>query len=298
MAERVVVTGGTGFLGRHLSARLARDGWDTVAVTDLDEKLEGIETVKANVLDAGAISPIIEAADVVVHLAAITEHDAIVNRPFETLELNHTGTRNVLQSFTQGKGRLFIFPSTGKVYGKPEYLPYDEEHPARPSNVLGKSKLIAERLVDFYSTFSDKAFSVLRIFNVYGTGQKETFLIPTIISQLGSPKVVLGDLDPTRDYIYIDDVVDAFVAVMNKAGPGMSVYNVGIGRSYSPRDIIRMFEKIEGIECTVETDPSRHRSDEFDDERADTARLERLGWEGRTEMETGLRKTLETWKKV
>ena len=107
MTEHIVVTGGTGFLGKHLCAQLAEDGWDTTAITIEDVELPCVETRKVDILDPDAIAQIIESADVVVHLAAITEHDTMVNRPFETLELNYAGTRNVLKPFVEGKGRHF-----------------------------------------------------------------------------------------------------------------------------------------------------------------------------------------------
>jgi len=296
MAPKIVVTGGTGFIGRNLCARLVEEGWDVTTLIIEDHVLPNVKTIKSNILDANSLSSFIEEADVVVHLAAITEHDAIVNRPFETLELNYAGTRNVLNAFVKGKAKHFIYPSSGKVYGKPVYLPYDEEHPTKPSTILGKSKLIAEKLIDFYSYFSTKSFTIMRIFNVYGPGQGGTFLIPTIMRQLAQPKIVLGDLRPMRDYIYVKDLIEAFMTVIKSPEKSANAYNVGSGQSYSAQQIISTIEGITGIRHEIVTDHSRYRKDEFDDERADTGKLARLGWLAHTDLKTGLRKTLDSWK--
>ena len=296
MTKKIVVTGGTGFIGKNLCARLVEEGWDVTDISIDGYPVANVKNIKCNILDSAAITPIIENADIVVHLAAITGHDAIVNRPFETLELDYTGTRNVLNAFVRGKGEHFIYTSTGKVYGKPVYLPYDEEHPTKPSTISGKSKLITEKLLDFYSYFSQKCFSILRIFNVYGPGQGGSFLFPTIMRQLAQPKIVLGDMKPMRDYIYIDDVVEAFMAVIRNRVKGMNILNVGSGKSYSAQQIIDMIEKITGIRHEIISEHSRYRKDEYDDERADTEKLARLGWHAVTDLETGLRKTLDSWK--
>lgn len=297
MPQKILVTGGTGFIGRHLCARLVDDGWDATAVTIEDVTIPDIRIVKANILDEKSIAPLIEQADVVVHLAAITEHDAIFNKPFQTLELNYSGTRNVLNAFVKGKAQHFIYPSTGKVYGKPVYLPYDEEHPTRPSTILGKSKLIAEKLIDFYSAFAAKSFSIFRIFNVYGPEQKGSFLIPTILRQISNPIINLGDLKPMRDYIYIDDLIEAFMTVIKNPGRGLNIYNAGSGKSYSALQILETLDMLNGTRHEIASDPSKHRKDEYDDEKADTKKLSRLGWHTITDIESGLKKTLDAWKR-
>lgn len=290
----VLITGINGFIGRHLALALVNKG----------HKVFGIGREEGGVLNEKLIDKAVRNSEVVIHLAALTSHKDIVDNKFETLETNFIGTKNVLNAFIKSKtARKFLYASTGKVYGKIVRLPIPEEHPTDPLNILGKSKLITERLIDFYASsslgVSSKEFIILRIFNVYGRGQKDNFLIPTILKQLESGnELVLGDIKAKRDYVYIDDVVDGFVRAIQKRGlEGLSIYNICSGKSFSAQEIVEMISQIKGVKIKIKSDSKKIRKDEVDDEYGSFKKAKKvLGWVPKVTLSKGLLKILEKSK--
>lgn len=277
----ILITGIDGFIGNHLSKALVKRG----------HKVKG----SGSVLNKGQIEKEIKGVDCVIHLAGKTTHGDLVVNKLESLETNVDGTKNVLDAFIRSEAKKFIYPSSGKVYGKVENLPIRESHPTNPLNVLGKTKLIAEKLIDFYSN-NDKEFVILRIFNVYGEGQKENFLIPTILKQLktGKKEIVLGDIESKRDYIHIDDVVSAIIsAIEGKNKKGIFIYNISTGVGCSAKDIVYLIGRIIGSSIKIKVNSKILRSDESKVEYGsyNLAKKE-LGWEPKISLEEGLRKLI------
>src|SRR3989338_717910 len=231
--KTVFISGINVFIGTQCARVFLKDGYSVVgAGRDEAATLEGVGYHQCDVRDLRCVQSASRGGDIFIHLAAVTEHHAIVNDPITTLLINWEGTKTALDSFIENKGKHFIFSSTGKVYG--EYgekdLPLTEEIPPRPLSILGKSKYIAERLIDYYARiYPDRIFTILRVFNVYGAGQKETFLVPTILKQVKGGKTIieLKDVDAQRDYVHINDVVNAIKLVAEKnTKQGASVFNV------------------------------------------------------------------------
>lgn len=283
---KILITGVNGFIGQHLSQKLLERG----------HKVSGLKNKEGGVLNKGIVEKAIRDVDVVVHLAALTSHEDIVENKFETLETNFLGTKNVLGAFIKSKhAKKFIYASTGKVYGKIVRLPIDEDHPTNPLNIHGKSKFITEKLIDFY-TNDQEEFIILRIFNVYGPGQRENFLMPTILSQINSGKkeITLGDIKSKRDYIYIDDVVDAFIRVIEGRGSkGLSIHNICTGTGVSAKDIVDIIEKIKGEKIKIKVNKNLLRYDEMDEEFGSYKKAkQQLGWEPKISIRNGLRRLL------
>jgi UDP-glucose 4-epimerase len=298
--RKVLVTGSEGFLGRRLVDRLVAagcevHGLDRAAGRPSSEKyrLENIDVLDASRLLSYAVAC---APDAIVHLAALTAHDEMVNQKTATLKINLQGTMNLLDACNASGARQFVYASTGKVYGRIERLPLSEEHPLRPRNVLGKTKVIAENLIDFYAQDCPARMTVLRIFNVYGPGQRNSFLVPTILAQLagGGSRVALGNIEDQRDYIYIDDVIDAFLCVLLRPEEEASaVFNVGTGVASSAADVVRTVGEVLQRRIAISTESSRFRGDEDPVEYADTAKLRTLGWRPAHTLRQGLEKTVE-----
>jgi nucleoside-diphosphate-sugar epimerase len=191
------------------------------------------------------------------------------------------------------------------VYGTPETLPIPEDHRLAPTTVLGKAKKAAEDLVSFYADYSDnKRFTILRLFNAYGPGQKPDFLIPTVLRQLDKPEIELGDTASRRDFVYRDDVVEAIAMVLlNPRDPDLGdarlrIFNVGSGSSHSPAEIVDLLGTIVGRQLRVIVDRQRLRSGEANEERADVRRLTSLGWQPRVDLKTGLELTWRSFDAV
>ena len=278
-----------GFIGQHLFRKLIERG----------HKVKGLENKNGGVLNEKLVEKAVRNAEIVVHLAALTSHKDIADNRFETLETNFLGTKNVLDAFSKSKKtKKFLFASTEKVYGKIVRLPISEDHPTNPLNVLGKSKLITEKLIDFYTSTSlgasQKEFIIFRMFNVYGYGQSKNFLIPTILSQLGKKEIVLGDIAAKRDYVYIDNVVDVFVkAIESKGMKGLSIYNICTGIGLSARQIVESIGKIKGARIKVKVNKSLLRHDEMDEEYGSYEKAKKeLGWEPRISLRYGLGRLL------
>lgn len=236
--SKIFVSGSRGFIGSHLLPRLLKAGHE-VDEYNTDSNIKRF-------LD--------KEYDCVIHLAGITEYHEINNNPDGFREK----TINLLQKVMQIKTKKFIFPSSGKVYGGNTGL--IEEIPPTPTTDLGKVKLACENIV---GCRKGENF-ILRLFNVYGEGQKDSFVIPTIINQIKTGTVVkLGDIKSGRDYIYIEDVINLLLKVVNtERTEGNYVYNVATGDSVTVREITEYIAETlkKQVEIVVEKDKIRHES--------------------------------------
>jgi UDP-glucose 4-epimerase len=177
------------------------------------------------------------------------------------------------------------------VYGQPEYLPIDEHHPVRGFNPYSHSKLLSEGLCEaFWHDFGVPAV-VVRPFNVYGPGQVSSFLIPTIIEQAPSGRIVLRDPKPRRDLVHVKDVASAYVAILSRGIEGHETFNLGSGVSYSVEDLVELARRICGPFEVTYTDEERRV--EVAETVADIAKAKStLDWEPRIHLEDGLRALL------
>jgi len=296
---KILITGVNGFIGQYLAKELLKRRHVVIGLGR--NKKCAINNIKiyysGSVLDTRLVEKATKDVEAVIHLAAKTAHKEIVDNRFETLETNFLGTKNVLDAFLKSKTtKKFLYASTGKVYGKIIHLPIAEDHPTNPLNVLGKSKLITERLIDFYNN-NQKEFIIFRIFNIYGFSQNNNFLIPTILAQLNNRKteIVLGDIDAKRDYIYIDDLVRAFIlAIERKGSLGVSIYNICTGRGSSASEIVEIISTIKGEDITVKSNPALLRADEMKDEYGSFEKAKKLlGWEPKISIQEGMQKLIQ-----
>lgn len=294
---RILITGINGFIGQHLGARLVQRGH---FVTGLGRnkkcKVDSLKTYyEGSVLDKKLLEKAIKDVEIVIHLAAITSHKEIIDNKSKASETSLLGTKTVLNVFSNSKARKFLYASTGKVYGKVINLPITENHPTNPLNILGKSKLEVEKLIGSYND-NKKEFIIFRVFNIYGSGQNKNFLIPTIFSQLnqGKKEIILGDVEVKRDYIYIDDLINAFVLeVESEYQPGLSIYNICTGKGSSALQIVDLINKIKGIKIKIKVNPGLIRTDEEKEEYGSFELVKtNLGWVPKVNIEQGLRKLI------
>lgn len=274
--RRVLVTGATGFLGRHLGAALAAAGVEVRGVS----RATGHDILRDELP--------LEGVDHVFHLAAATGVPAAWADPPDVLLTNVQGTVRVLDQCRRVACPV-SFAST-YVYGKPDRLPVAEDHPVHPSNPYSLSKVLAEEACRGFAGMYRLPVSVLRVFNVYGPGQDDRFLVPLILRQAmdrALPEVVVQDLAPRRDYVHVADVVRAFLAATRL--PGFAVFNVGSGVSHSVAEVIALACGAAGT-----AKPARQtgavRPADVPDTVADIAAIRRaLGWTPRIGLAEGLR---------
>ena len=225
--KKVVVTGSSGFVGSHLVRRLLRE---EAQVRGLDitngEDITNWDKIK----DLGDF-------DIIYHLAALMYVPYSYKEPRNTYFVNTIGTLNMLELCRKNDATMIF--SSSYVYGQPKYLPIDEEHPTNAVNPYNQSKIIGEELCQGYSRDHGIKVIIFRPFNIYGIGQKEEFLIPTIIKQAKKSIIQLLDPKPKRDYIYIDDVIEAYLKASLINISGLKIINLGSGISYSVNEVAK-----------------------------------------------------------
>lgn len=281
--KKIFVTGGTGFIGSHLVKRLNSLGVN-IRFLEKDGK-------RIDIRDWNSIKGY-DDADMVYHLAAIANVPLSFQNPKETLEVNVLGTLNILEFCRLKAIKKMIFVSS-YVYGRPQYLPIDEEHPLSPLNPYAESKVIGEELCRGYSRDYDIDCIVLRPFNIYGEGQRKGNLIPDIISQLERGKIELKDPEPKRDLLYIGDLIEGFISAGKSEIPDFEIFNLGYGKSYKVKEIVDKIVDIHGKKIEVQYSKER-RKHEIMDTVADVGKANMmLDWKPRVDIDEGLRITLE-----
>lgn len=288
---RVAVTGASGFIGRHLIEALRAAETQVVALSRGPVEIEDVEWRRTDVLDPEALAEALRGCEAVVHLAAVNKWGS--DRARHAEDVNVEGIRNVLRAANLAHVSRLVFPSTGKVYRESAALPISEEDACEPTTVLGSQKLAGEHLVEAaVASETGPAATVLRIFNAYGPGQGNDFLIPRIIEHLDSGRIELGDLSIRRDFVHVTDIVKAILIVLGAPGD-FAVYNVGSGDAVSVGEVVEAIREVSGRELEVAMDQAQVRPGEPQAECGATARLEELGWGPPMKLIPGLRTILD-----
>ena len=299
----ILVTGSEGFIGRRLVERLVKNGHEVIGVSRRSVqsfRSKSYRYLSLDITEPTALRRISDAnaIDVVFHLAGLTTHEELVAHPVGTLKANVASLMNVLEFFSSTPATRFVFASTGKVYGHIKRLPIREDHPVRPRNVLGTSKRVAEALIEFFARDDSRQYATARIFNVYGPGQRDYFLVPTILRQVlaGSNDVTLGSTDMQRDYIFLEDAVAALLALSTAPlDMGVNYVNVGSSVPVTPKDIVDLIAEILGRPLRIVSDPTLFRTDEDLAEFADVSRLSSMGWSQEHDLRAGLAETIKAY---
>jgi len=242
--NRILVTGGAGFIGSHLVDELVKEGFEVNVLDNLSTgRIENIKHhlekgcfnfIEGNILERKDVEKALEDAEAVFHLAAITSVPYSIKHQKVTYEVNVDGTRNLLDACLRSSVERFIYLSTCAVYGEPEYLPVDENHPTNPISPYAESKLKAEQAcMEFQEAYGLKT-TILRPFNIYGPRQRNDWyggVIANFIERLreGKQPLIYGDGKQTRDFIYIDDAVRAFMTALNRDDAVGRIFNIATG---------------------------------------------------------------------
>jgi UDP-glucose 4-epimerase len=278
--KRILLTGSEGFVGKNLAQELKRQGAKVLTLIDRDG--QGID-----IRDWQKIKEI-RNLDMVYHLAAMTGIPFSFENPRETYEVNVLGTLNILELCRLRSIKKVVFASA-YVYGNPQYLPIDEKHPLRPTNPYAMSKVLAENLCRSYCEDYGLECIVLRAFNIYGKGQIDRFLIPSILKQLVNRKIELLDPAPRRDFLNIIDAVNAYIKAGEYDGSGFEIFNIGSGISHRVSDVVDLILNVSGTKCSVVYKNER-RKNEVMDTVADISKAKRLlKWQPSIALKDGLK---------
>jgi len=284
-----VVTGSTGFIGTHLVHALKSKGID---VLEISRSVHSIDVTKWEYIKELPVK------DVVFHLAGIINIQEAFANPSNVYYNNYMGTLNMLEWCRIHNIKNMVYASTF-VYGIPQYLPFDEQHPAAPNNPYSQSKLMGEELCQAYCRDFGLNVVILRLFNIYGPLQKAGFLIPSILHQLCGGEVVLGNPLPKRDFLYVSDAINALIAAATSGLDGCNVFNIGMGKSYSVSEIADMIADIY-FKQTGNNVSIKYTYDKRKSEIADTiANINKakniLSWTPQIDFRTGLSMTLKAY---
>lgn len=309
--RRVLVTGAGGFIGSHLTERLAAAGATTRALVrytssgswgwlDSSPAKSDIEVFAGDICDREILGRAMRGVDTVFHLAALIGIPYSYDAPASYLRTNVEGTLAVLQTAMAAGVRRIVHTSTSEVYGSAIRVPIDEAHPLQTQSPYAASKASADLMaLSFHRAFGVEVVTV-RPFNTYGPRQSARAVIPTIITQaLAGSAIHLGNLSPTRDFTYVQDTVDGFVRAADAADVAGRTFNLGTGRDISIGDLARTIQTLLGTDVPVQTDEVRERpaSSEVDCLRADaSAARSALGWTAAHDLHDGLRLTI-AWMK-
>lgn len=284
MMKRILVSGSSGFIGKNLCQVLSRGNNQVFEIPSSNE---------FDLCDSKKVKNLPE-VDVIIHLAAKSYIPDSFNNPGFFYQNNVFSTLNLLEKSRRDKAK-FILLST-YVYGNPQYLPIDENHQRNPLNPYTQSKVICEDLCQAYSRDFGLNSIILRPFNVYGPNQLSSFLIPSIISQLDNEEIFLQDSRPKRDYIFIDDLVEAILLSVDLEKEGCNSYNVGSGSSYSVSELVDMLIHISKSTAKIRY-ANIERKGEVLNTIADIKKINSdLGWFPLVDLHEGLIRTFNSTK--
>jgi UDP-glucose 4-epimerase len=300
---RFLVTGGAGFLGAALSNRLCRDGHQVRVIDDLsagdpDQLDQDVLFTRGDVADRPKLWTLLQDVDCVYHLAARVLVSESILYPRAYNEVNVGGTVSVMEAMRDADVRRVVFTSSGAVYGEQGQQPVGEDQAPNPQSPYAVSKLAAEYYVRTIGALWGIETVILRVFNAYGPGQRLPASHPPVVPRLlrqarrGGSLVIFGGGGQTRDFVYVDDVVEALVATATSADVDRRIINVGSGRETSINDLAALVARVTGRRVDVIHSPAE--SGGVARLCADlTAARRLLRYAPNVELRDGLRLTLE-----
>ncbi|MEV6647305.1 NAD-dependent epimerase/dehydratase family protein [Amycolatopsis sp. NPDC051371] len=305
--QRVLVTGGTGFVGHHLVERL-RDRGDDVTVFDATAPRgalrEGVRVVEGDLRDETAFAKAARGAEVIYHLAAVVGVDQYLARPLDVIDINFSGTRTVLEAATR-EGAKVVLASTSEVFGKNPAVPWHED----ADRVLGStasdrwsyssSKALAEHLTFAFARQHGLTATIVRYFNAYGPRQRPAYIVSRSIHRAlnGRPLVVYDEGRQTRCFTFIDDAVAGTLRAADEPAADGEAFNIGSMVETTVGSLVGLVAELTGTTSVVDVDTATALGRAYEDlgrrvpDNAKAARV--LGWRPETSLRDGLTKTVE-----
>jgi NAD dependent epimerase/dehydratase len=309
--NNILVTGADGFIGSHLVETLVRQGRNVRAMVLYNsfdswgwlddsprEIKDAIEVVAGDVRDSGFVRAAVKGQDAVMHLAALIAIPYSYIAPQSYVDVNVTGTLNVVSAAKDFGIAKVVHTSTSECYGTAQFVPITEEHPLVGQSPYAASKIGADQIaLSFHRSF-EVPVTVARPFNTYGPRQSARAVIPTAISQIaaGKTEIELGALTPTRDFNFVQDTVDGMIAILNAKHTAGETINLGSGHEISIGDLVTLIGSVMNKPVSVVSKSERMRPEKSEVERllADASKAKRLaGWSPAFAGRDGLRRGLE-----
>ena len=306
--EKVIVTGGAGFIGSHLAEELANRGYQVTIVDNFStgklENIEGVlgranvELVQGSITDLPVLQKAFSGAKYVFHQAALTRVPHSIENPLSTNEVNINGTLNVLLAARDNKVKKVIYASSSSVYGNVLTLPQHESMPPEPLSPYALTKLAGEYYCNIFSQIYGLSTINLRYFNVYGLRQDPHSQYATaVIAFIGRiarnlPPIIFGDGEQSRDFTFVEDVVQANILAAESNNEG--IYNIGSGRNTTINQLAAIIANLMQKKITVIHD--KPRPGDPRQSLADVSKAASFDYKPKWTLEEGLRKTIAGFK--
>ncbi|MDZ5810485.1 SDR family oxidoreductase [Halorubrum sp. AD140] len=314
---RILVTGGAGFIGGHLAEQFVGDGHDVVVLDTLEPfydvgiKEQNIkaarsaaadgdgsyEFVEGSITDADLVGELVEDVQFVFHQAAQAGVRASVDDPEKTTRINVQGTFTLLEAAREHGVERLVNASSSSVYGKPEYLPYDEAHSTTPVSPYGASKVAAEHYVRVYHEVYGLPTVSLRYFTVYGPRMRPNMAFTNFVSRClnGESPVIFGDGSQTRDFTFVDDVVDANRRLLETDAADGEVINVGSTGRITIDELARVIR--DEIDPSIDIEYDNQREGDVKHTHSDASKArEIIGYEPAVSIEAGAKRFVEWYR--
>jgi NDP-hexose 4,6-dehydratase len=316
MTDTVAVTGAEGFIGSHLVEALVRRGHrvrgmvlynmfsSTGWLDTLDPEItDQVDVVFGDVRDPATVRELVDGTSVIYHLAAIGSVPYSYSAPRSFIDTNTIGTMHVLEAARACRTPRVVHTSTSETYGTARTVPISEAHPLQAQSPYAASKVAGDKLAESYHLSFGLPVVTLRPFNTFGPRQSTRAVIPQIITQLasGSKQLMLGALDPTRDFSYVTDTAEAFITVGEAPASAVvgELFNCGPGDDIAIGKLAEDIAKLMGVEADIMEDPKRLRPKDSEVMRlvCDATKLrERTDWRPRYTRDEGLAETIEWFR--
>ncbi|CAK0763297.1 NAD-dependent epimerase/dehydratase family protein [Gammaproteobacteria bacterium] len=310
--QKVLITGGAGFIGSHLARRLVSQGAKVTLVDslipeyggnlhNLDDIARQVRLNISDVRDPHSMKYLVQGQDYLFNLAGQTSHLDSMRDPFTDLEINSRAQLSILEAFRQYNPLVkIVFASTRQVYGKPDYLPVDEKHPLRPVDVNGINKIAGESYHILYNNVYGIRANALRLTNTYGPGMRikdarQTFVGVWIRRLLENQPFEVWGGEQLRDFNYVEDVVDAFLLAATDERDNGQVFNLGSSEIISLRQLAELLVELhDGGTFEIHQFPDERKKIDIGNYYSDFSLInKRLNWQPRVTLREGLQHTLD-----
>jgi nucleoside-diphosphate-sugar epimerase len=306
---RYLVTGGAGFIGSNIVDELVRRGHQVTVLDDLSSGKEAnlagvrdkIDFRVGDITDLRNVQAACRGVDYVIHLAARTSVPKSLQDPLETNRINIDGTLNVLVAARDAKVRRFVYAASSSAYGETPTLPKVEAMKPEPISPYGITKYVGELYAQVFGRSYGLENASVRYFNVFGPRQDPTSQYSGVLSRFmlavieGQQPVIYGDGEQSRDFTYVDNVVDETLRACEAAGVSGMIFNGGTGVRITLNEVLKLLAKITGKKIGAKYDPPR--TGDIRDSQADISLARKmLGYEPRVHFEDGLKRTWDWYK--
>jgi NAD dependent epimerase/dehydratase len=314
VGKNILVTGADGFIGSHLVERLIQEGCSVKAFcyynsfnswgwidTFPKELVSELEIFTGDIRDPNGVRTALKDMDIVFHLAALIAIPFSYHSPDSYIDTNVKGTLNIIQSAKDLGIERVLVTSTSEVYGTAQYIPIDEKHPRQPQSPYSASKIGADCIAEsFYKSFNTP-LTIVRPFNTFGPRQSARAVIPTIITQLlnGNENIRLGDLNPTRDLLFVKDTVEGFLEIAKSESLIGEDCNIATQSEISVKDLAQELINQINPKARIVTDEERIRPDKSEVYRlygSNEKILNHTNWRQQYTLQQGLTATVEWFK--